>query len=139
MKKFKSIILLITLIIMSCTESNSITIILEDNTVNSTDYPNLTNPNYTGTICCIQRNSELNIDSLVEYEYFTNLSNPSVTWSVDTGDIEIVSGQNTNKATIKFGKNFQGGRIRITGTSGSTPNDLICGESILITASESQN
>lgn len=119
MKNFKPIIILMILLFTSCSENEPITINLEDNVSGSCEIndPRLTDPNFEGTICCFQRNSVLSINTPVVYEYLTNLTIASVFWQVESGDIEIISGQNSNIVTIVLGENFNDGVIRVLGTS----------------------
>jgi hypothetical protein len=131
MKNFSPIIILIILFI-SCSENNPISINLEDNVSESCEIndPRLTDPNFQGTICCFQRNSVLGLNTPVEYEYLTNLESVSVLWQVESGNIEIISGQNSNIVTIILGENFNDGVIRVIGTSS---NGLRCSELVEIT------
>jgi hypothetical protein len=117
--------------IFSCSEIDETNISLED-TSEVCDDSRLTDPNYTGTICCIQRITELNATSAITYRYNTNLANPAISWRVTSGDIEIVSGANTNEVTIQLGGEFSTGRIIAEGVSGDD-NSLHCDEEIVIT------
>lgn len=55
-------------------------------------------------------------------------SNPSVSWTIENGDIMIVSGAGTNEAVFHLGTNFNGGSITATYSSGSE----ICSRTITI-------
>lgn len=119
----------ISLISLSCSDDNG-----GPNLTDTSDNCNETevfDPNYTGTACCIQRNSELSLSDNIEYQYFTNLSNPTVEWQVNSGDIEIISGKNSNIVTIALGDSFTSGSILAIGT-GTT--GLQCSEITVITA-----
>jgi hypothetical protein len=133
MKNLKLLIILIGISFISCSENDSTSITLEDNVPGGScevDDPRLTDPNYEGTICCFQRNSALSLNTPVIYEYLTNLSDPSVTWQIESGDIQIVSGQDSKIITINLGENFEGGIIKVLGTS---TDGLACSEAVVIT------
>jgi len=159
MKNFNSIIILLNIILfISCSDSESPVIDLEEINIESIELPSTiltdsnlidnvphtstpldskyTDPNYTGTICGFKRNSELELNTLIEYEYLTNLSNITIFWSVLSGDVEIISGQNSNILTIKLGENFKSAEIEAMGTSNVTSDgiqfDLLCSDRIVI-------
>ncbi|MDY0779931.1 hypothetical protein [Tenacibaculum sp. IB213877] len=127
MKKINLILAFFLILLLSCSENNdSQKFNLTDDTTGICDDPRLNDPE-DGTICCIQRNSQLSIDSTVEYEYKTNIPNPSIKWTVVSGDINIVSDTNSNILVIEFGNNFNKGEINCVGESSE-----ICTESVLI-------
>ena len=84
--------------------------------------------NYTGTGCGIAGPLEAAPGETLSYEYKSNIKNPEVTWFIDAGSITIVSGQNSSKATFKFGDDFSTGAIRCLGEG-----DRSCSEGISIT------
>lgn len=131
MKNIKSVILLVTVLFFSCNENDSPTINLKDNVPGLCldNDPRLTDPNFTGTICCFQRNTTLNINTPIVYEYLTNLSDPIVKWEIISGDIEFLSGIDSNKVTIQLGDNFKNGKIKVRGVSS---DGLTCDEIIMI-------
>ncbi|CAM1355023.1 MULTISPECIES: hypothetical protein [Tenacibaculum] len=131
MKNIKSVILLVTVLFFSCNENDSPTISLKDNTFGLCleNEPKLTDLNFTGTVCCFQRNSTLNIGTPIVYEYVTNLSDPIVKWEIISGDIEFLSGIDNNKVTIQLGNNFKNGKIKVRGVSSG---GLTCDEVIII-------
>jgi len=65
------------------------------------------------------------------YTYSSPDMNPSITWTVDSGNITIASGQGTNTVTFSFGINFSGGTISVVGVGPLnctvTRNILSCG------------
>ena len=67
----------------------------------------------------------------ITYTYFTPDLNPNITWTVNSGDISIVSGQGTNTITLLTGNNFNGGQVSVVGVGPigctSTRNILLCG------------
>ena len=127
------IIVIFSLVTLSCSNDDDNGINLKDDSKNCGS-TSVFDPTFTGTACCIQRNSELNLNGYIEYEYFTNLADPNIEWQVSSGDIEIVSGKNSKVVTIEFGDSFTGGVIFAlgTGTTGEDVN-LRCSESVTIT------
>ena len=105
--------------------------ILTDDSDEVCNDPKITDPNYTGTICCTQRNTPLSLEDTIEYEYFTNLPNVSVSWEILSGDIEFVSDDNSKKVTIKLRDNFREGQLRGIGTS-IDDTFLLCTHTITI-------
>ena len=116
----------------SCSDDSELH--LEDNATETCSNTKVFDSNFTGTACCSQRNSELKISEPIQYEYFTNLADPDIEWNVNSGDIEIISGVNSNIVTIKLKDTFTEGEIYVlgTGTSGDD-NGLVCGHPINIT------
>ncbi|GAA5041170.1 hypothetical protein GCM10011506_42570 [Marivirga lumbricoides] len=49
------------------------------------------------------------------YTYSTTTSNPNITWTVNSGSISIVSGQNSNTVSLRFGRGFTGGTVTVLG------------------------
>jgi len=72
---------------------------------------------YPGTACCITGFAEAVPGETLEYEYHSNMIDPTPTieWSIISGDITIVSGGDSSKVTVKFGDNFTEGAIRAFG------------------------
>ncbi len=87
-------------------------------------------PQFDGTACCIQRIGELSLTEPIQYRYFTNLESPSVEWEVYSGEIEIISGQDTSIVFIRLKDGFDGGEIRGLGTS--SPLGLQCSTKVII-------
>ncbi|WP_435262788.1 hypothetical protein [Tenacibaculum sp. nBUS_03] len=131
MKNIKAVIFLALLLFFSCKEDESMLISLKDNVPGLCldNDPRLTDPNFTGTICCFQRNSTLNINTPIVYKYLTNLSNPMVKWEIISGDIKFLSGNDKSIVTIQLGNNFQSGEIKVSGVSS---DGLSCDEFIII-------
>jgi len=137
MKNFKVLLFLTLTAVFSCSESDDNIIDLEgkvfnleDNSDEICDDSRLNDPNYTGVICCTQRNSDFNSNNIVEYEYFTNISNPNILWEVKSGDIKIISENNAEKVTIMIGENFDEGSIFVLGSSDN--DNSACGHTIFI-------
>lgn len=123
------------------TDNNDTPYFLDDNVpapYESLD-PKFTNPNYTGTICGIKRNSGIELNKIMIYEYITNKSdNPIVDWKVTSGDAEIISGENSNILKIRLNEDFKSVEIQAFGiTSHQGSNDqlynLSCSDSVIIT------
>jgi hypothetical protein len=49
------------------------------------------------------------------YTYTSNLPLQSITWSVVSGNITLISGQNSSTAVFQFASNFTGGQIKARG------------------------
>ncbi len=128
---------LVISVIISCSDSKEELTNLEDSVTGICNDTRLTDSNFDGTICCTQRNSDLSFSSTIEYEYFTNLSNPKVSWQVNTGDIEILSGENSNVVSIRLGEGFTEGELYVLGSSGDN-SILMCGHPILISRNQIQ-
>jgi hypothetical protein len=84
----------------------------------------LTDCGTSGPLCAFQNQT-------LSYTYFTPDINPSITWTVNSGNISIISGQGTNTVTLATGSNFNGGQISVEGVGPigciSTRNILLCG------------
>ena len=50
----------------------------------------------------------------------------NITWSIQSGNVSIISGQGTNTVTLRFASNYTGGTVAAIGTA---PGANICGES----------
>ena len=120
--------------ISACTTNETDSIILQDTADLSCADSKANDPDFDGTACCIQRNSELSASAPIVYEYFTNLPNPDVSWEVVSGDIEIVSGANSSTVTIRLGSSFTGGEISGGATSDDNGFDLVCRDVVVISA-----
>ncbi|SHJ51206.1 hypothetical protein SAMN04488028_101353 [Reichenbachiella agariperforans] len=131
MKNFRIVLFFIGALTFSCSDSDDNTVSLEDDAPDTCANTEVYDPNFTGTACCIQRNSDLSIGEIIEYEYFTNLTDPSIDWEVISGDIEIVSGSSSSVVTIRLGDSFTEGVINAQGIS-SENAALACGESVTI-------
>ncbi len=84
--------------------------------------------NYSGTACGVVGALEAAPGETLTYEYKSNIANPEYTWFVDAGSITLTSGQNSSKATFKFGNDFSTGVIRCL-----EEGDQSCSEVITIT------
>ena len=127
------IILFIGALFFSCSENEEHKIVLTDTTELILD-SKLADPNYTGTICTVKRNTDLVLGEIIEYEYVTNRTNPTVTWEVVSGDIEIISGVNSLKVEIKLGPEFTRGVIGVDGYGYHENNILLrCDAQVVIT------
>ncbi len=86
--------------------------------------------NYSGTICCVTGSEFVNTGETLTYTYSSNRNNSLFNWSVESGSISIVSGENSQTVTVKFGNDFTYGIIACNG-SGS----FRCGERFTINVS----
>jgi hypothetical protein len=112
---------------LSCSNNEEeIEILLQDNSVKCEDSA-VYDPTFTGTACCIQRNSDLDINNIVEYEYTTNLENAIYQWEVEYGEIEVVSGMNSNIIKIVLKENFTSARLigKSSGDTGACSDHII--------------
>jgi hypothetical protein len=69
------------------------------------------------------------VNGSYSYTYSTDISNPTITWSVVSGSITLTSGQGTSTATFQFGAGFTSGSIQALGS-----NQEVCSESISMAA-----
>ena len=116
-------------------------IILTDDSSETCANSAVFDPDFTGTACCTQRNSELTIGDTIEYEYFTNLIHTNVSWEVHSGDMEIISGSNASVVKVRLGDSFTQGEIRVLGKGicvESDDVDCACGHPIKITSKTKQ-
>ena len=65
-------------------------------------------PSSNATWCCVQRNTEIHQDSIIEYEYSNNFIANTFGWHVE-GDIEVVSGIDSNVIRVRLKENFESG------------------------------
>ena len=136
-RSFFLVILIIT-IGLSCTESEDQGPVLEDDALESCADTEVNDPDFGGTACCIQRNTELDPSAEIVYEYSTNLPNAQTTWEVTSGDIEIVSGGNSPTVTIRLGDSFTEGQITALGTGDRSGIELRCSATVSIAYSTEQ-
>ncbi len=113
--------------ISACTSNETDSLILQDTADASCADSKANDPNFDGTACCIQRNSELSTSAPIVYEYFTNIVNPDITWEVVSGDIEIVSGANSSTVSVRLGSSFTSGELvgSSIGATGQLCSDLV--------------
>lgn len=69
------------------------------------------------TCCDIDGRILVERNSTYKYSSTTSYAVSNIEWEILSGDITIVSGQNTNTLTIRFGENFTIGKIRSSTTS----------------------
>ncbi|MFA0964101.1 hypothetical protein AB9P05_19995 [Roseivirga sp. BDSF3-8] len=77
------------------------------------------------TYCNISGSSPVAPGATKSYTYDSNINLNDVTWSIQSGDISIVSGQGTSNVTLSFGPYFNGGSIRAIG---SDNQGTVCSE-----------
>lgn len=70
------------------------------------------------TTCDITGTSTPQAGNQYTYTYTTNMSSPTVTWTVLSGAITLVS-TSGNSATFQFGSGFSSGSIKAHGTNGT--------------------
>ncbi|MBX2827446.1 MAG: hypothetical protein KTR22_04755 [Flavobacteriaceae bacterium] len=67
----------------------------------------------------------------LSYFYMSPATNPTITWTVDSGAMTLISGQGTSNATFSLGSSFSGGQITVTGVGepdcNVTLEVLLCG------------
>lgn len=104
----------------SCNEADSIS---GDEAVCDLDYI----ANYSGTACCVTGPVRATPGESLNYEYHSNIPNPSITWTV-SGSITVTAGQNSSSVTLTFGEDFTTGCIKGLGDS----EEKTCSETFLI-------
>ncbi len=109
MKNTSPFFLIIIMLFFSCSNNEEIElpVMLQDNSCPCDDL----DPNDSATWCCVKRNTILDINSIVEYEYTTNLNNSIFGWEV-YGDVEVVSGIDSNVIRIIFKENFESATLK---------------------------
>ena len=128
-----SVLILLSTVFYSCEQEESI---FESQALN-TEQPELSNNlsktnNSSITLlteCDISGPSNVSRNTTVTYTFTSNIFNRLISWSVVSGDISIVAGQNTNRLTVRFGNQFNGGSIRALGIG-----DEVCSETKYIGA-----
>lgn len=70
------------------------------------------------TTCDISGTSTPTAGNQYSFTYTSNILNPTVTWTVESGAISLVSSSG-NTATFQFSSSFNGGSIKAHGTNGS--------------------
>jgi len=84
----------------------------------------LNDPNFEGTVCCTLGSLTVSPGETSVYEHRNNFDPSTVTWEVLSGSITITSiSADTAEATLKFGDDFNGGRILAT-----SEGAVICSE-----------
>mgnify|MGYP005992066013 CR=1 FL=1 len=130
MKKIKLFAFVFSIFLFSCSENNETKIELTD----TSDLPGTCDLTYEGTICCIQRNTSLELNKTVEYQYLSNFVYTKIEWEVLNGDIEIISDIDSNILKIKLRDNFNGGEI-LCGTYNSSGKN--CSTMVTISVTDS--
>ena len=117
------IIYLLVFLIITFTTSCS-------NNDESTDDSNNENPELvcgkdisivSGTICCLTGSDFANPGETLSFVYGSNTNNSIYNWTISSGSISIVSGENSQTVTVKFGNDFTNGIINCNATG-----DLEC-------------
>lgn len=68
--------------------------------------------NYSGTICCITGNNLASPGETLSFVYESNRDNNVFNWTIISGSISIINGQNSQTVTVKFGDDFTNGIIK---------------------------
>ena len=84
--------------------------------------------NSSGDVCCIKGFAEIIPGETLVYEYVNNIQNPDIQWNIVSGDIAIISGDESSKVTLNFGEFFTVGEIEVSGK-----NQITCSKSVIIT------
>ena len=144
MKKHNYLIFFIVLaILFSCEKDNAeLETILSEETYVIGEIGNSSTKSNSDKVNTLNKNSFLSDcgtlgplctspNQTLSYTYFTPDINPNITWTVNSGNISIISGQGTNTATFATGSNFNGAQISVQGVGPigcvSTRNILLCG------------
>jgi hypothetical protein len=124
------IIYLLVFLIITFTTSCS-------NNDESTDDSNNENPELvcgkdisivSGTICCVTGSDFASPGETLSFVYGSNTNNSIFNWTISSGSISIVSGENSQTVTVKFGDDFTNGKINCYASG-----DLECEADIEIT------
>lgn len=96
---------------VACTENQEALIQVETLLLKDTSCPCDDITSTTGTWCCVQRNTELGLNRIVEYEYSSNQPQNNVFgWHVE-GDVEVISGTDSNIIQVRFKDDFESALI----------------------------
>ena len=71
--------------------------------------------NHEGTACCTVGSTEVSPGQIVTFQYYTNLTNPKITWMEFSKSVTLIKGQGEAVATIQIGADFEAGSFRVTG------------------------
>jgi hypothetical protein len=124
------IIYLLVFLIITFTTSCS-------NNDESTDDSNNENPELvcgkdisivSGTICCVTGSDFASPGETLSFVYGSNTNNSIFNWTISSGSISIVSGENSQTVIVKFGDDFTNGKINCYASG-----DLECEADIEIT------
>ena len=69
----------------------------------------------SGTVCCALGSFQASAGETLQYTFKTTIDSPVLAWSVVSGDIAIINGQDTNEVTVVFGEFFERGRLQCSG------------------------
>ena len=75
----------------------------------------------SGTICCVNGSDFASPGETLSFVYGSNTNNSIYNWTISSGSITIVSGENSQTVTVKFGNDFTNGIINCYATG-----DLEC-------------
>lgn len=84
---------------------------------------------HPGTVCCISGKFIVDKADAQTYTYTSNLEDVAITWTVVSGAMELVSGEDSLSVTVRFHDDFTEGQLR-----GFATSENICSESIFINA-----
>jgi|TARA_B110000902_G_scaffold219926_1_gene254566 hypothetical protein len=82
----------------------------------------------SGTICCVTGSDFASPGETLSFVYGSNTNNSIFNWTISSGSISIVSGENSQTVTVKFGDDFTNGKINCYASG-----DLECEADIEIT------
>lgn len=61
--------------------------------------------------CCVLGKLQASPGDTIEYTYNSSFTSKIYNWTIISGDITIISGENSKTVQVKFGDNFTGGEI----------------------------
>ena len=120
MESIKNIVIVVLfgLLFLSCNKEEDVTAELDLPTYYDTD-ANCDDPIFINSTCCDVDGRILVVpNKMYSYTYKGSSSsspNLKIEWTVLSGSIIIIAGQNTPVATFKFGSDFTTGKISATG------------------------
>jgi hypothetical protein len=143
MAKLIPVFLLATMIAAGCTDDNkensqsNVTTIVQtaqgiglDSTLQLCD--SVFVATYPGTACCVSGTKVAKPGDTVSYHYQINYPDPEYHWEVREGDINIISGQDTQTVVVQFGPDFKGGVIGSVGSGIKEGTRLSCSDRCII-------
>ncbi|SEK26767.1 hypothetical protein SAMN04487910_0122 [Aquimarina amphilecti] len=82
------------------------------------------------TECNVKGNSCGNPGGTLVLTYDSDFGVNDVNWSIQSGNISIISGQGTNRVTLRLGSNFSGGSVFVIGSGNG---GIVCSDSYSLT------
>lgn len=120
MKSIKLWILIFIPFVLSCSEEE----------LHPNDEINNIKSRALRTVCDINGNSCGSPNGTLTLTYSSDFNPNDVNWSIQSGNISIISGQGTSTVTLRFGSSFNGGSVLAIGSGNG---GIICSDSYSLT------